>query len=241
MTHRYHLRGFSVPEFMIVMTIMGVLSTVLIAMYGHAELSLSRGVTLTTLEQTARLTGARIIPKITSSVNKPADPDDPINPNAIPAILQPEAPDVDDENGFTGLPSDDQPWELHLNSIEPFVQRQLRIAETPFNPRQPAHLTYRIFFAVDTTRDQNDPNQAPDGRIGNVWLDANTPADTSDDVRVSANLHEVRFEREPDNVIRLVVVAKGWVKRAVGGRTLAERRYVTRVHLPIYTHTPGGT
>ena len=227
-------KGFSLPELMIVMTVMGILSGVLLAMYGESELMLVRGMTLTTLEQTARLGGARIIPKITSSVAKPATPDHPVLANrpAVPAIVSPPAPP------YTVAPDRRQ---LVLNSIDTYVQRQMRLPETVFNPRNPTYLKYRIFFALDTTKNQADPNLAPGGRIGNVWMDLNTPGTPSDDLLLARNFYDVTFDREPDNVVLLTITAKGWIKRAVGGRTLADRVYTTRVHLPIYTYTPGGT
>lgn len=238
-------RGFSVPELMIVMTIMGILSAVLLAMYSQSELALSRGVTLTTLEQHARLAAARIIPKVTSAVA------DTANLNATPGIVAPLAPvspatwSGSPGPGAESLPPTDtttaRPWQVVLNSIEPYVQRQLRQTESNFNPRSPVFRPYRLFYSIDTNKDQSSEDEAPGGRIGNVWIDANTPTNSADDVLVASNLYEVRFEREPDNVIRLVVITKGWARRAIGGRNLLERRYQTRIHLPIYTYTPGGS
>lgn len=240
-------RGFSVPELMIVMTIMAVLSTVLLAMYSQSELALSRGVTLTTLEQHARLAAARIIPKITSAVVRPADGTNAL----IPGIVVPAAPVAPAEwsgspgTGAESLPPTDtttaRPWQVVLNSIEPYVQRQLRQTESTFNPRSPSFREYRLFYAIDANKDQSSEDEAPGGRVGNVWIDGNTPTNSSDDILVASNLYEARFEREPDNVIRLIVVTKGWARRAIGGRTLLERRYQTRIHLPIYTYTPGGS
>lgn len=107
--------GFTVPELMIVMTVMGIISGVLIAFYGEAELVLQRGISQTSLQQTARLASIRTIPKITSAVPKPADPDDLSNPDPVPAIVSPAPP-----------PNDATPAvetrELVLNSITPYVE-----------------------------------------------------------------------------------------------------------------------
>jgi hypothetical protein len=128
-----------------------------------------------------------------------------------------------------------------LNSIEAYVEEQLRETVSEFNPRTPTYRQYRLFFALDPNKDQSNEIQAPGGRIGNLWIDGNTPGDNTDDILLASNLYDLTFKHESDNVVELTVTAKGYVKRAIGGQTLDEQVYSTRVHLPIYTHTPGGT
>jgi prepilin-type N-terminal cleavage/methylation domain-containing protein len=229
-------RGFSIPELMVVMTVMGILSGVLLAFYGQTELVLSRGISQTTLQQAARLASIRVIPKITSAVPKPETPGDPdpaMRP-ALAAIISPLPPPDESTPAV-------ETREIVLNSIEPFVQTQLRKPVSTFNPRHPTYAQYRLFFVLDATKDQNDEDQAPGGRIGNLWMDGNTPGDSSDDLKLASNLYDITFKHETDNVIDLTVITKGWMRRAIGGRTLDQQVYQTRIHLPIYTYTPGGT
>ncbi len=227
--------GFSIPELMIVMTLTIIMSGVLVLMYTQSELSLSRGVTLTTLEQTGRIAAGRIIPKITSAVPRPpmdlngdgdANDVDPYEPTT--AILRPLAP------ALNAPPT--QYREIVLYSIRPYVQRQLRQTEDlNFNPRTATHLPYRIF--ANRTQDA----KAPGGFKCDVFIDGDTPGNPNDDINLVRNLFDLTFEREVDNVIRLTVDVRGFSRRAIGGRTELSRRYVTRVYLPIFTHSPGGT
>lgn len=153
---------------MIVMTIFGVLSAVLIGFYSQAQLILSRGITQTTLQQRARLAAIRIVPKIASSVFKPERHSETGIEPAIPAITIPSEvtpdgakltdpytgsdPAISAEN--TDLPSDLPKSQAYLrrtitlNSTIPFVEDQLRFKDadkTAFNPRTPIYRTYRLW------------------------------------------------------------------------------------------------
>ena len=218
------------------MGIMVLLSLVLVGFYSESEQILSRGITQTTLQQAARVASIRIIPKITSAIPKPETPSDPVAANrpAMAAIISPAPPANE-----TTPPVEAR--EVILNSTLPYVQTQLRQTVSDFNPRTPTYGRYRIWFELDADKNQADEDEAPGGRIGNIWIDGNTPGVATDDIKLAANLFDVTFKHEVDNVVELTVVTKGYMRRAIGGRMLDEQRYSTRIHLPIYTHTPGGT
>lgn len=239
-------RGTTIIELMVVMTMMGVASTILMALYLQSRSYLSRGSILTELEQRARIAGGRIIPKIASACKRPAvdlnADGDTIDANEqAMAIKFPPPPPYG-----TPLPANlNPPREVVLYSTKSYVRDLLREpagAGNEFNPRNETLSAemreYRIFFVPRNV----DINKYPDGIVGDVFIDGNTPGVATDDVPLVSNLRDVRFDREENNVIRLTLSVKAYdpFGSGAGGRTVLKRQHVTKVYLPIFTHTPGG-
>ncbi len=239
---------------MIVMTLMGIVSGILLVLYVQTRSYLSRGMVLTELEQKARIAGGRIIPKIASASVRPAidfngdgdavDTDlglDQYEPRV--AILFPPPPPYS-----TPLPSNlDPPREVILYSTKSYVRDMLREPSgDDFDPRNEAEdpalgmRQYRIFFLL---RDNVDASKFPDGIVGDVFIDGNTPTNKNDDILLVSGLRDVRFDREQDNVIRLAISVKAYdpFGASVGGTAVLKRQHVSRVYLPIFTHSPGGS
>ena len=220
MTRNKSERGFTLPELMIVMLIVGILSGLLLVMYSQSRHTLQRGVSKTTLSQKVRLASIRIIPKLTSTIWQQATATTPL----LPAIDYP-------------LVGDNNPHDyVVLYTTKEFVQEQLRQTVVPFNPRNPVYTKLRVF-----TKDTGVNPKTPDlGHKIDVYVDENTPGNTTDDFQLATGLSKVTFTRNPNDTIRLRVEAKGYMPNATSGRTVVTEYYETDVYLPVVTNS-GGT
>lgn len=237
-------RGVSIVELLIVMALMGLCSGILLVMYGQSRKILSRGMVLTELEQKARISGGRLIPKIASACVRPAtdlnadgDVSDPGEERM--AIKFPPPPPY-----AVPLPSNlNPPREVVLFSTKSYVRDLLRQTGEDFKPRNDnlseEMREYRLFFVPRIV----DVAKYPDGILGDIFVDGNTPADNSDDIRLVSGVRDVRFDREPNNVIRLTISVKAYDRfgaNLVGAPAVLKRQHVTKIYLPIFTHSPGG-
>ena len=265
MRKKQRAKGASIIELMIVMTMMGIASAILLALYVQSRSYLSRGTVLTELEQKARIAGGRIIPKIASACVRPAidfsDPPDGLMDRTdlgldkwepAVAILFPPSPDNPDGGYNPPIPANlDPPREVVLFSTKSYVRDLLREpGGDDFDPRNnppPPALPdpafgmrpYRIFFVF---RNSVDIEKYPDGIVGDVYVDGNTSSNDSDDVLLVSGLRDVRFDRETNNVIRLTISVKAYdpFGSSAGGTAVLKRQHVTKIYLPIWTHSPGG-
>lgn len=229
-------QGFSLPELMIAMLLITMLSGILIIFFSQSRLALDRGLSKTELQQRTRMAAIRIIPKITSVVRRPPSSslNDP-HPDGILPIVDP-TPSLD--------PITD-PGELQivLNSTKEFVKDQLRETVTPddeFNPRGTPEEEYdllRIWFEPQG----QDPRDARLGQVGVVNIDRNTPNDEEDDIEIAHGLNFVSFLVYPDNRrVRLRVRARGLIRNATSGTSVDESVYETDIYLPVFTNSSGG-
>ncbi|MCA9778123.1 MAG: hypothetical protein KC800_15445 [Candidatus Eremiobacteraeota bacterium] len=238
-------RGFSLPELAVVMFLTTLITGVLVVFYSQSRLTLERGVTKTTLQQKTRIAATRIIPKITSVIQFPGNPNfaAPWNEqvDAIVAPLPSTAVNPQTDPGVA---------EIRLMTTKQFVKEQLRQPVLPadeFNPRwdgTQATLPYavlRVWFEVTG----NDPEL---GDKGVVKMDPDTPTIPGDDIVLASDLTLVSFMVYPDNRrVRLRVMARDFIKSATGdkagpdGRSINTDVYETDIYLPVYTNSAGGS
>lgn len=223
-THRTP-RGFSIPELMVVMLISGILSGLLLVMYTQSRHTLQRGVAKTSLQQKVRMASIRIIPKVTSTIWQPAG----VNSSGV---MTPLLPAIDYPVAGNTTPSE----YIVLHTTKEFVDTQLRRTATEFNPRTPVYSKLRVFL-----KNRGIDPKAPElGDRVDVYIDENTPTNTTDDIQLASGLSKVTFTRTPNDTVRLRVEAKGYMPNATSGRSVVTETYETDVYLPVITNS-GGT
>ncbi len=258
--------AFTVPEVLVVCSVLLVMFGLLISVYAQAQFMLRHGSAKLEMHQKLRQASSRVIPYIASAVRHPDDTARgliarPLNEEEVPEdypfqsggelslfpiLVPPPSPED------TIIETD---W-LLLRSTEAYVDKILRVPEAsaavlnardPFGIQDPSldswdiediarRGLYRIFTQDVPGADQSDPELQQ--RM--ILLDGNTPGDPSDDIALTSGFHRVTFSQMEDTVVDVTFEARRYLPLPTGGLakepTPAIKR--TRVFLPINTNTP---